>query len=51
MAYTSSSKEDGGDYIKVDCDGLAQEVSEGKNISKWPRENYWDCFAKNEVAF
>lgn len=51
MAYSSSSKEDGGDKIYLDYGVLAKEVSDGKNIIKQPRENYCDSFAKNEVAF
>lgn len=34
MAYSSSSKEDGGDKIYLDYGVLAKEVSDGKNIIK-----------------
>ena len=35
----------------VDEDGHTQVVSEGKNISKWPRDFSCDIWAKNVVAF
>ena len=31
----------------VGCDSPAQEVSERKNISKWPREHSCDILAKS----
>ena len=36
---------------RVDYGGLAQEVSEGKNISKWPRGYFCENHAKNVTVF
>jgi len=35
----------------INCDSLVQEVSEGKNISKWLRDLYYNILAKYETAF
>ena len=35
----------------VDCDGQTQEVSEDKNISKWPRNGSCDILKNNVAAF
>ena len=34
----------------VDYDSPAQEISEEKNISKWPRDHSYDILAKNVAA-
>lgn len=36
---------------QVDCIGLAEEASEGKNVSKWPKDHSWDILAKKVTAF
>ena len=40
MSYPSRNMEDGGAENDLNCAGLAQEVSEEKNVNMWPR----DCF-------
>ena len=38
MSHNSRYMEDSGAKSNTDYDDLAQEVLEGKNISKWPRD-------------
>ena len=49
MGHTSKSVEDSTEG-KLNCEGSAQEVSEGKNIGKCPRDCSWDVWAKNMAA-
>lgn len=46
MGHTGRSIEDGGADNNVYYDGQTQEVSEGKNISKWPKGHFFFFFAK-----
>ena len=41
--------EDSGAEGNLNCGGLAQEVSDEKNISMWPRS--YDILMKNVAAF
>ena len=41
MGHTGRSIEDGGADNNVYYDGQTQEVSEGKNISKWPKGHFF----------
>jgi hypothetical protein len=36
---------------KLNCWGTPQEVSEGKNLSKWPRDHSCDILAKKMASF
>ena len=39
--------EDSNSERDVDCRGAAQEVSEKKNISSWPRDYSYDSLTKS----
>ena len=43
--------EDSGAESFVDCACLIQEVSEGKNVSKWLRDRFCFILAKNVAVF
>jgi hypothetical protein len=43
--------EDSGATSNVDYDNPPQEVSEEKDISKWPRDHAYNILAKNATAF
>ena len=49
MDYTSRSIEDNAEST-VGYDGPIEEVSERKNISKWPRDHSCDILAKNTIV-
>lgn len=50
MDYTSRSIEDNAES-NVEHDGPIEEVSERKNISKWPRDHSCNILAKNNMLF
>ena len=35
----------------LDCGCLDQEVTDEKNVSMWPRDQFWDILMKNMAAF
>lgn len=45
-ALSRRSREESGAEKTVNCHGLAPEVSEEKNISKWTRDSSWDILLK-----
>lgn len=47
IGHPSRRLEDDSAESYVDCGGLAQEVSEGNNISNWARAGPWDDLAKS----
>ena len=51
MGHPSSSMEDSEAEGDLNSVGLAQEVSEEKNFSVWPRDFSWDNLTKNVAAF
>ena len=51
MGNTIRNVEDIGAESNVDYDSLVQEVSEERNISKWPRDCYCDIFGKECDCF
>jgi hypothetical protein len=38
MVYSNRNMEDSSAKCKIDFNGLAQKISDGKNISKWPTD-------------
>ena len=50
MGHPSRSMEDRGAEDELNCGGLAQEVSEGKNISMWPKDQSYDILTINMAA-
>ena len=50
MGHTSRIMENNAEG-NLSCGGPVQEVSEGKNISKWPRDHSCDNCGMNVAAF
>lgn len=46
LGHPSRCMEDSGTDSDVDCMGFAQEVSEKKNISSWPRDHSYYSLTK-----
>lgn len=44
--HTSRNMKDSGPEDDLNCDGLAQEVSEEKNVSLWPRDYSCDILER-----
>jgi hypothetical protein len=51
MDHVGRKVEDSAAENSLNYDSLAQEVSEGKNISKWPKYHPCDFLAKHSAAF
>lgn len=50
MSHTSRSTEGSSTESNTICDNLTLEVSEEKNISKWPRDHFCDILVKSATA-
>lgn len=51
MGHLSRSLEDRGSESYVQCEGLAQRVSEANNLSNWARDHSCGILAKTATAF